>query len=333
MIMVTTYTDLERLAHTPKGSVGEGIYTFVLNLKDGSLRKRGVLPVSPNPAFLVKHPKLPVFYGTTECIDAPGEIFSLSLDPRCDAGIKLTGRTDAGGRSTCYINVCESERTLTVVNYWDAKVTTLPIDGVSGAVAGPIAYTYMQPGAEYVDNNKPDRMEHWQYRQRWPHTHCAVSDPYNSDGTRMFVCDLGRDTVMHFRLHGTTLEWTGEVKVKEGTGPRHAVFHPTCRACYTVNELTSSVSHYKFNDKDLSGQIEDCETEGAVLQHVRTISTLPEDWQDKQTMKNGVWKAASHCSEIRVHPAGTLLFVGNRYVCLCDLVRVYACLWIRDMYA
>jgi hypothetical protein len=82
MIMVTTYTDLERLAHTPKGSVGEGIYTFVLNLKDGSLRKRGVLPVSPNPAFLVKHLKLPVFYGTTECIDAPGEIFSLSLDPR-----------------------------------------------------------------------------------------------------------------------------------------------------------------------------------------------------------------------------------------------------------
>lgn len=28
--------------------------------------------------------------------------------------------------------------------------------------------------------------------------------------------------------------------------------------------------------------------------------------------KNGVWKAASHCSEIRIHPSGHLLFVGNR---------------------
>jgi 6-phosphogluconolactonase len=129
----------------------------------------------------------------------------------------------------------------------------------------------------------------------------------------MFICDLGRDTVMHFRLEGRKLVWTGEVKVQQGNGPRHAVFHPRCKACYVVNELTSTVSFYKVNcDKELCGQVEDCQTEGAVLQHVRTISTLPEDWQDKQTVKNGVWKAASHCSEIRVHPTGKLLFVANR---------------------
>ncbi len=53
-----------------------------------------------------------------------------------------------------------------------------------------------------------------------------------------------------------------------------------------------------------------------MLQHVSTISTLPEDWadwQDKQIAKDEVRKATSHCSEIKIHPSGTLLFVGNRY--------------------
>ena len=49
-----------------------------------------------------------------------------------------------------------------------------------------------------------------------------------------------------------------------------------------------------------------------MLELVQTLSTLPVDWQDKQVTQNGVWKAASHCSEIRIHPSGHLLFVGNR---------------------
>jgi hypothetical protein len=172
MVMVTTYTDLDRLAHTPKGSQGEGLYTFALNLRDGTLRKRGVLPLTPNPAFLVKHPRLPLIYGTTECIDGPGEVFSLNMDARSEAGVKITGRTDAGGRSTCYLNISKGEDSLTVVNYWDARVCVLPLDVDSGAT-GLVAHTYMQAGAEYVDEKNPDRTEHWQYRQRWPHTHCA----------------------------------------------------------------------------------------------------------------------------------------------------------------
>lgn len=109
-----------------------------------------------------------------------------------------------------------------------------------------------------------------------------------------------------------TLRRTGEVKLQAGLGPRHCVFHPRVKACFIVNELTSSVSVYKYNKKELDGGEEEASTPGALLEHVQTLSTLPVDWQDKQTIKNGVWKAASHCSEIRIHPSGRLLFVGNR---------------------
>lgn len=215
----------------------------------------------------------------------------------------------AGGKSTCYINISQDKRSLTAVNYWDAKVCVLPVDE-AGAV-GQVAHTHAQPGSEYVDTHNPDRLEHWEYRQRWPHTHCAVTEPY-SGTDRIFVCDLGKDCVVHFRLEDGRLVRTGEVKLQDGLGPRHCIFHPRQKACYIVNELTSSVSFLHFNDKDLTGQEEDCMMKGAVLEHVRSISTLPHDWQDKQTIKNGVWKAASHCSEIRLHPSGKLLFVGNR---------------------
>lgn len=32
--------------------------------------------------------------------------------------------------------------------------------------------------AKYVESNQPKREEHWAYRQRWPHSHCMVTEPY-----------------------------------------------------------------------------------------------------------------------------------------------------------
>eukprot|EP00281_Chroomonas_sp_CCMP1168_P025023 CAMPEP_0206229056 /NCGR_PEP_ID=MMETSP0047_2-20121206/9492_1 /ASSEMBLY_ACC=CAM_ASM_000192 /TAXON_ID=195065 /ORGANISM="Chroomonas mesostigmatica_cf, Strain CCMP1168" /LENGTH=427 /DNA_ID=CAMNT_0053652327 /DNA_START=59 /DNA_END=1342 /DNA_ORIENTATION=+ len=309
LILVTTYTNTEKLAHTPKCGDGEGIYAFDLNPTTGALTKRGSLAMTPNPAFLVKHPNLPRIYGTTECIDQAGEIFTLNIDPTADAGVSFSGRVQAGGKSTCYINISEKTSQLVAVNYWDAKVCTLPLDN-SGAVS-EVSHTHAQPGSEYVDMHNPDRLEHWEYRQRWPHTHCAVTEPYSGE-ERVFVCDLAKDCVEHFKLQPGGMQHTGTVQLQAGLGPRHCIFHPRQKACYIVNELTSSVSFLRFNDKALDGQVEDSLTPGSVLEHVRTISTLPVDWQDKQTIKNGVWKAASHCSEIRIHPSGKLLFVGNR---------------------
>ena len=78
---------------------------------------------------------------------------------------------------------------MTVINYWDAKVATFELSE-AGMIVGECDMETM-PGAEYVAEKNPDRVEHWQYRQRWPHTHCAKTEPYNN--RRIFVCDLGRD--------------------------------------------------------------------------------------------------------------------------------------------
>lgn len=36
------------------------------------------------------------------------------------------------------------------------------------------------------------REEHWAFRQRWPHSHCVVQEPYTQQG-RLFITDLGLD--------------------------------------------------------------------------------------------------------------------------------------------
>ena len=117
--------------------------------------------------------------------------------------MRSLARTDAGGRSTCYLLISDDARSLTAVNHWDARVCVLPL-APDGAV-GPVAHTDARPSANYVESgHRPDRAEHWAYRQRWPHTHCAVTAPpalAGADAARryFYVCDLGLDAIVQYR--------------------------------------------------------------------------------------------------------------------------------------
>jgi len=75
-------------------------------------------------------------------------------------------------------------------------VTLLPVNKSDGVVK-PVCNSHMQPGAQYVFDKNPDRVEHWTHRQRWPHTHCFVTEPYNK--RFHFVPDLGVDKVSSWR--------------------------------------------------------------------------------------------------------------------------------------
>jgi len=94
------------------------------------------------------------------------------------------------------------------------------------------------------------------------------------------------------------------------------VFHPQLQVAFLGNELESTVTVLKLNHKDLeeSSYIADESKDPASLLHeIQTLSTLPEDFQNEGFVTPaGVWKAASHSSEIRLHPNGRFLYNGNR---------------------
>jgi len=274
---------------------------------------KGVSPLGPNVAFLLKHPKLDTVYASTECINKDGEILTTTLD-RETGQLKLQGTRGAGGKSTCYLNLHKSGKFMTAVNYWDAKLASFPVEA-DGSVKEPLDIQ-IQPGAEYVEKNNPTREEHWKFRQRWPHTHCMVTEPYSQQTE--FVIDLGVDQILQYQVDTLTgkLRKTGAVQLTPHLGPRHIVFHPNVKTAYLVNELQSSVSVFKYNPKEMVGVepiLEKSTDKGATLQLVQTLSTLPSAYENNMSLnEHGVWKAASHSSEIRLHPSGKFLYIGNR---------------------
>eukprot|EP00238_Polyblepharides_amylifera_P007167 CAMPEP_0196579450 /NCGR_PEP_ID=MMETSP1081-20130531/22007_1 /TAXON_ID=36882 /ORGANISM="Pyramimonas amylifera, Strain CCMP720" /LENGTH=431 /DNA_ID=CAMNT_0041899053 /DNA_START=252 /DNA_END=1547 /DNA_ORIENTATION=- len=314
VFLVSTYTDTSVLAHAPKGEVGEGIYSLHLDSKTGQLTPLGMTFLGPNPAFVIRHPTIPnILYATTECIKSDGEIYTLEMQH--DGNLKTISQQSTKGKSTCYVNIHPSEDYLVSVSYWDAKLSTFPLS--KERVLGDPSQVFMQPKAEYVELNQPTREEHWTYRQRWPHSHCAVTEPYT--GEYMFVTDLGLDKIFVYQMDQANgvLVCKAEVLLEKGKGPRHLVFHPTVMAAYVVNELESTVSVFRYNPRPLSGNEipeDDSAEPTALLSHVHTISCLPLDWAGTGAVIDGtgMWKAASHASEIRMHPKGRHLYVGNR---------------------
>ena len=87
---------------------------------------------------------------------------------------------------------------------------------------------------------------------------------------------------------------------------------------YIVNELISSVSILSIGDlSSLDGAkvLEQSSTgEGdLVVKDVGLISTLPDGTEKEGTWhEGGVWKADSHCSEIRIDAFGKFVYIGNR---------------------
>jgi len=244
--------------------------------------------------------------------------------------LKVNDRVSASGKSTCYLNVHSSADFISAVNYWDAKLASYSLDK-TGTISRHPADINMQPGAEYVEEHNPSREEHWTFRQRWPHTHCMVTEPYTQKYE--FVIDLGTDRIHHYVLDpicGKLLK-TGSVQLTPNLGPRHILFHPHYPIAYLVNELQSSVSVFMYNGlatRDKDCVLQDSRHKGSILELQQIISTLPTDFDNKCSLnKYGVWKAASHSSEIRLHPSGRFLLVGNRGH---DSIAVFRVLGVED---
>ena len=71
LLLVCTYTNNDILAHLPKGELGRGVYSLRLDAQTGALTPLSASDVAPNPAFVLKHPTLPLVYCSTECIMRP----------------------------------------------------------------------------------------------------------------------------------------------------------------------------------------------------------------------------------------------------------------------
>lgn len=179
------------------------------------------------------------------------------------------------------------------------RIASVPIDGgscyISTDKTGRYLFSaYYREGAvavNAIDDDGSVLAPHRQWIPTEEHAHCFFPDRSNQ---YLFVPHtMPPNGIYQFTFDETTgeLAQNSEVKVKapRGEGPRHYEFHPTLDVVYVANENGSSVTVYDFN------------ADNGTLTRRQNLSTLPEDYTEKNT-----------CAQIHIHPSGNFLYISNR---------------------
>lgn len=260
--------------YTPKDGASRGIYAVRLDPVTGALGAAEVAAATPNPTFLAAHPNGRVFYALGES-ETGGAAASFALDA-ATGKLTLLNKEASGGGGFCYIGLDATSRVLVGISYGSGQVSSFPV-GPDGRL-GPVATLLKTTGTPGPNKGRQDA----------PHAHSATFSP---DNRFVYVCDLGLDKILRYRVDPRTgqLALGGETATTPGAGPRHSKFSGAGRFFHVINELDSTITTY------------DCDPATGNLTPKQTISTLPADF-----------KGTSICAEIRVHPNGRFVYGSNR---------------------
>lgn len=304
LFLLGGYTDKSVLAHAPAGGEGDGFYSVIFDPESAQFTGLRSSSVETNPAFIMKHPTLDIVYMTTEVISDEGSELLVGRLDRKSGRLTVLDRKKIHGRSSCHISWDYSGSHLIVVSYWDSKLTTFPVD--DAGMLGEVVHVYSQAGAEYVDTHRPDRWEHLSHRQRWPHLHQVNREP----ARRMFlVPDLGQDQIQCFKVEQGEICHLGSQQLRRGAGPRHLEFNKLHHILYVCGELDNTVTVLRYNTDLVSqvmagnflGDVNSEDQSGSLLSQLQTVKTVPDSLTTKSTI-----------AEMRLHPSGRFLYVGNR---------------------
>jgi len=328
IIAVTCYSQFSDLAHGPRGTEAKrAMRTYRLNISDGTLTLLSMTPegMLHNPAFCRWHPKLNVLYSCTESLTQEGKVYAFALNGKTGAMQEHCPAVAAGGFSTCYLTIHPAGRRMLLVNYWDSTICTLSLnpDGAMGSIIAqydPKQGKKMKASStKHVNHSRNDAAAQKE-RQGDPHSHAIVLEP---TGTMAYVPDLGMDVIRQFFFDESSGKLTpcGEivsgVKAENGRGlgPRYLQFHPSLPTCYVVNELSSQVAVFEYNQNTterLSRAVEEAgspEAKAAIigaceptLSLIQTASTLPEAFPPEMNT----------CGRITIHPSGDFVVTSNR---------------------
>jgi 6-phosphogluconolactonase len=262
---------------TYTGGASKGIYRAVFDPATGRLSTPVVAADAVNPSFLGWHPSRPVLYAVSETNDGPGNAGSvLAFAIGRDGTLTKINEQPSGGGDPCYISVTASGSHVLVANYTGGSVASFAVRDDGG----------LEPAASVVQHQGSSVSE----RQQGPHAHSIVPAP----GGRFAVsADLGIDRVLVYVIDPETGRLAAHappsIASKAGAGPRHVAFHPAGDALYAINELTSSVSTYAWDQA--RGELTERDVD----------STLPDGFTKANTT-----------AEVTVHPSGRFVYGSNR---------------------
>ena len=265
--------------YTAKGK-SEGVYRSELNAKTGELSKPELAATVGSPSFLHIAPDGKTIYAVGEAGASKdgGGVYSWKLDP---ASGKLSDQVSltSGGSGPCHISTDAKNEFAIVANYGGGStaVFKLKADGSLDKRTGFV---------QHVGNSVNKQ------RQKEPHAHCGFFD---ESGTLGFVCDLGLDQVLLYKLDRATGELTtskpAAIAMPKGSGPRHIHLAPGNKVAFVNGELDMTLNVVSL---DIAMQ---------KYKVVQSLTTLPEGVK---------YDPKYSTAETRIHPNGKFVYVSNR---------------------
>jgi len=270
LVYVGTYT----------GPNSQGVYAFRFDARHGRAEPPFLAAALTNPTFLALGPGRRFLYAVGEASDFRGQkagaVSALRID-RDSGRLELVNQVSSGGRGPCHLTLDAAGKWVLVANYGGGSVAVLPVQ--SDGALGDVVSFHQHRGSSVNPR-----------RQEGPHAHGVTLDAANRLAV---VPDLGLDRYLLYRLDLATGRLTPheppDAQVAPGSGPRHFVFGPESKHAYGINELTSTVTAFRFD------------RESGTLREIQTVSTLPDDFKGESTT-----------AEIEVHPNGRFVYGSNR---------------------
>ena len=258
------------------GPEAKGIWRATIDDQNGKISAPVHLAEIKNASYLALRPDGQTLYATTEMSDGSGGVSALKLNP--DGTVKLLNSQTTGGKNCNHVAVDATGKNCAAANYGSGSVACLPInaDGSLGEFT-----SFVQHTGKSVNPT----------RQTSPHAHGVYFDATNKF---LAVPDLGIDQIIVYPFDAERGKLNSippvNVSQKPGDGPRHLVFHPTLPLAYACNELSLTVTAFRFDVKT------------GALSPFQVIETLPVEADRK----------GASAAEIFCHPNGKTLYVSNR---------------------
>src|SRR5262245_32807999 len=264
---IGAFTTPERKGH------GGGINVYRVDPTSGAWSHEQLLEIV-NPSFLILDRAQRFLYSVHADLE---EVSAYAIDKQ-NGRITALNRQSCGGKNPVHLSIDPTGHWIVTANYSAGTVGVVPIEkDVTLGLRSDLVNLPGEPG--------PDRKQ-----QASSHPHDAVFDP---SGRFIAVPDKGLDRVFVFHLTAASGKLTPNdppfVATRAGDGPRHIAFHPQMPLAYVINELSSSVTTYRF-DAQRGG-----------LQPIQILPSVPASYTANNTG-----------AEIAVAPSGRVVYASNR---------------------
>lgn len=220
---------------TQTSGASRGIYAYRFDPSSGHAAYLGLEAVTPNPTFLAAAGDGRTLYAVNEDGSAAGggTVSSFRVDAH-SGHLTFLNKVSSAGTGPCDLALAHKTRFLLVSNCSSGSVALLPIlaDGSLAAATSVVQH--------HGSSINPER-------QAGPHAHSVA---ISLDDRFAFVADLGVDRVFIHPIDLRKLSLsagTESAKTAPGGGVRHVALSPNGRFLYSIDELDSALTVFRFS--------------------------------------------------------------------------------------